>query len=86
MKEDFRQKITEKAMSDSEFKSRLMQDPKAAIAEVTGKNIPAEVKIHVIEEDSNVLNLIVPKKSVDELSDDDLDQVAGGGIIDIWNW
>lgn len=46
----------------------------------TGQKLPAQVKIIIHEEDANTLHLSIPPApaNLSELSDDDLEKVAGG--------
>jgi hypothetical protein len=69
-----------RALADPAFKAELLKDPKAAASEL-GINIPDGVTIHVLENTSNELNLTVPvNPSSAELSDADLELVAGGKL------
>ena len=67
-----------KAWTDQEFKARLKADPKAAMKEV-GMDVPEGVDIEVVESTQEKAHLVIPSKPVGELSDEDLDKVAGGG-------
>ena len=67
-----------KAWTDEEFKARLKADPKAAMKEV-GIDIPGNHTVHVHEAAPDEHHLVIPPKpGPDELSDEDLDKVAGG--------
>ena len=71
-------KLIAKAWSDEDFKARLKADPRAAMAEV-GMSIPDGHTLHVHEGTADEHHLVIPHPPVGELSDEDLDQVAGGG-------
>ena len=75
-----------KAWTDEAFKARLKADPKAAMKEV-GMDVPEGVEIEVVESTQEKAYLVIPPKPVGELSDEDLDQVAGGSSCknDIFN-
>ncbi len=68
-----------KAWADEEFKARLKADPKAAMAEV-GMDLAEGVEIEVVESTLEKIYLVIPPKPepVGELSDEDLEKVAGG--------
>ena len=66
-----------KAWSDEGFKARLKADPKAAMKEA-GIDVPEGVDIEVVESTQEKAYLVIPPKPVGELSDEDLDKVAGG--------
>ena len=70
--------LVAKAWSDEGFKARLLANPKAAMAEV-GMDAPEGVEIEVVESTQEKAYLVIPPKPDGELSDEDLDKVAGGG-------
>ena len=71
-------KIYAQCHRDPEYKKRFLDDPKAVIKE-EGVEVPDTIKIKAVEEsDPNVLTLHLPPKPSEELSDRDLEQVAGG--------
>ena len=69
--------LIEKAAGDEAFRAQLTQDPRAAIAAL-GVQIPAELEIQVFQETADRLCLVLPAVAETELSDDDLEGVAGG--------
>jgi hypothetical protein len=72
--------LIEKCWKDPEFKKQVLSDPKGMLERHTGQKLPAQVKIFVHEEDANTLHLSIPPApgNLGELSDADLEQVAGG--------
>lgn len=74
-------KVTNRAWEDSAFKAKLLNDPKAAIQEVTGLVPPASWTVNIYENTPTMKHLVIPVKppTSGELSDADLEQVAGGG-------
>ena len=70
-------RIRERAVSDSEFRTQLTEDPKAALEAEFGIPVPSEVTIHVHQESMTELHLVVPSAR-DQLSDEELDMIAGG--------
>lgn len=71
-------RLRDKAAKDPEFRRRLIADPHSAISQELGIEIPATQKIKVIEEGANESYLVLPP-AFQDLSDDELEAVAGGG-------
>lgn len=72
-------KVQKKAMVDADFRKELLQDSSAAIAKVAGQSLPEGFKIKVIENDPAYnATFVLPDMPAEELSDDELNQVAGG--------
>lgn len=76
-RQELEQKLIKKAWEDSEFKKQLLSDPKAVIEKETGKSLPENIEIKAVEETSKTVYIRIPKNP-EELSDDELDNVAGG--------
>jgi hypothetical protein len=76
------EKLIAKAMKDETFRKNLLENPKAAIEDETGIRIPNAVNLKVVEEDPSTFYLVLPPKnnpeSEDELSEAELEMVAGG--------
>ncbi len=79
------QTVVNKAWDDVQFKSELVADPKSAIEAATGLKVPTEVNIVVTDqtdEDTVFLNIPTKPNFEDmELTDEQLEQVAGGEIV-----
>ncbi len=71
-------KVVARAWSDPSYKTRLMADPHAVLAEA-GLSIAPDVKINVVENSDKVLNLVLPP-ALEEgaLSEDELEKIAAG--------
>lgn len=74
--------VLERSVTDHEFRQELLNHPRRAIQQALGVSVPANFRLKFIEKDKNVDALVVlpnfqPKNG--ELSDDDLEEVAGGG-------
>ena len=70
--------IHDKSMVDMEFRTRFKTDPNAVIEEISGLQVPAGFKIRVVAPEDADLTIVLPKIETDELSDNDLEAVAGG--------
>ena len=68
--------VRERAMSDAEFRALLLKDPSAAMSELLDMPMPDAVRITVHEESPTDIHLVIP--GVRNLSEEDLDLVAGG--------
>jgi hypothetical protein len=65
-----------KCWADEAFKRKLLADP-AATLKAEGVEVPAGRSIKALADDDKVIHLVIPAKPTD-LSDEDLDKVAGG--------
>ena len=70
--------VVEKASKDDAFRALLLKDPHAAIKQVSGVDIPRSYQINVVEKPVNGMILALQPKVGAELSDDELEAVAGG--------
>lgn len=73
-------KVTEKAGRDEKFRELCNQDIHEAIREVTGKTVPSTFKIQVIDQTGYQFSMTLPPlvKDEEELSESELESVAGG--------
>lgn len=72
--------IDRKLSEDPAWRQQLLADPRAALSELVGMTIPDAVSIEVHEESLTTLHVVIPAVTPDdELSEDDLELVAGGG-------
>jgi hypothetical protein len=71
------QRIRQRAASDADFREQLRSDPRSALAAELGVEIPSEVTVHLHEESLSEVHLVLPP-SQEDLSDADLEMVAGG--------
>ena len=70
-------KIIAKAWRDPVFKAELIANPVAAL-KAEGIDVPAGMAVTVVENTDKQFHLVLPPKPNDELSEEDLDRVAGG--------
>jgi hypothetical protein len=73
--------VMQRAWDDESFKAHLLQNPKAAIKEVTGKEMSDTLTIYIHEDTPILKHLVVPINiATEELNDLELMMVAGGSI------
>ncbi|MGV8121471.1 MAG: NHLP leader peptide family RiPP precursor [Candidatus Xenobiia bacterium LiM19] len=77
---EFLQEIALKASADEAFKKVLMEDPVKVVETKLKAKLPKNFKITVLEEKPDELFIVIPQKSGAELSDAQLESVAGGGV------
>ncbi|MNR86863.1 hypothetical protein D3C72_177200 [compost metagenome] len=68
-----------KAAQDEAFRDALHQAPKATLEAYLGTRFPEGFTINIVENSATELTLVLPPKLSDELSDEALASVAGGG-------
>ena len=72
--------LAARAWADPAFKARLLAEPKAALAE-QGIEYPPGVAVEVHESTPATVHLALPPAPSEELSDEQLDAVAGGDCL-----
>ena len=73
------EEVRKRAAVDELFRKKLLENPNKAISELLGKEVPDSFKIKVIESDPNYhLTVLIPPPVKGDLSEEDLDKVAGG--------
>ena len=75
-------KIIAKAWRDPVFKAELIANPAAAL-KAEGIDVPAGMTVTVVENTDKQFHLVLPPKPNDELSEEDLDAVAGGSTATV---
>jgi hypothetical protein len=72
--------IKRRAMKDPEYRALALSNPNAAIAKITPTPIPAGFKVRFVDNAGANFTVVLPDPvaRVDELSDAELEQVAGG--------
>jgi hypothetical protein len=74
--------VVHKALQDSAFRAQLLANPKAAVEKALNAPLPAGITLKVIEAGKTDFTVVLPyqaKTSANgELSDADLESVAGG--------
>ncbi|MGD1913932.1 MAG: NHLP leader peptide family RiPP precursor [Rivularia sp. (in: cyanobacteria)] len=76
--------IISHALEDESFKQKLLSGSvaaKAAIEQLIGQKLPEDLEINVLEETNNLSYITIPAiASVQEISKEELEAVAGGGV------
>ena len=74
------EQIIKRAQSDRSFRQLCLDNPNLAAEEVVGKELPAGYVLRFVENKSADLTVVLPDAIEEsaELSDTELDQVAGG--------
>jgi len=81
-RQEFEADLIARAGADAAFKQRLLTDARAAIREAYGAEIPPDIEIQVLEEQSDKYYFVIPMPDLPEsgeLTDDQLTAVSGGG-------
>ncbi|WP_338552984.1 NHLP leader peptide family RiPP precursor [Paenibacillus sp. KS-LC4] len=60
-----RQQIIQKAWEDEAFKKQLLADPRAAIKEAFQVEIPEDIEVNAVEEQTNSYYLVIPISPAD---------------------
>ncbi|MDA2917709.1 NHLP leader peptide family RiPP precursor, partial [Nitrospinae bacterium AH_259_B05_G02_I21] len=59
------------ARTDANFKEKLLSNPKAAIQEVLGQELPKQLNVEVHQEDIYTVHVVIPLESKEYVSDYD---------------
>lgn len=71
--------IRKRAVIDKGFRELLIKNPNLAIKQVTGKELPSEFKIKIIESDPNYnMTFVLPEMVTEKISDEELEGIAAG--------
>jgi len=76
-------KVVEQAQKNPKYHAALKSDPRGLLEKQLGTAIPKSVNIKVLEESPDTYYIVLPAfaKEGAELSDSDLEKVAGGGTV-----
>jgi hypothetical protein len=92
-RKEFEAQIVKKAWKDPKFKKELLADPKAVLekelkAVSKDAKLPASMKVNVVEETADTIYLVLPRNPKEvvgkDLSDKDLEAVAGGTLYGVF--
>jgi hypothetical protein len=75
-------RLIERSLEDESLRQALLADPRAALEQALGTRLPEEVQVRAVEETADTIFLVLPSASSvgegGELSDEELEAVAGG--------
>lgn len=75
-------KVIKKAWNDASFKAKLLADPRRAVADAVGVELPAALHVRVHEDTPALSNMVLPvNPAAEDLSDADLEGIAGGALF-----
>jgi hypothetical protein len=75
--------IRNRLAEDPSFRDALLTDPRAAVSDLVGVNIPEAVTIDAHEETLSHLHIVLPAAAAPgDIADDQLEMVAGGTCWD----
>jgi hypothetical protein len=82
-RQEMERMLIERSLQDDAFRQRLLADPKATVEQELGTPLPEGVRVEAVEETAQTIYLVLPSASPlgerGELSDRELEAVAGGG-------
>jgi hypothetical protein len=74
--------LIDRSLEDEDFRQRLLADPKGTMEQELGGRLAESVEVRVVEESADTIYLVLPSASPlgqgGEISDQELDAVAGG--------
>jgi Nitrile hydratase, alpha chain len=74
--------IVQRSIEDEEFRQRLLDDPKGTLEQELGSRLAQSTEVRVVQESADTIYLVLPSASpvgeAGELSEQDLEEVAGG--------
>jgi Nitrile hydratase, alpha chain len=82
---EMERRLIERSLEDETFRQSLLADPKGTMEQELGNRLPESVEVRVVEESADTIYLVLPSTSPlgqgGELSDQELDAVAGGADV-----
>jgi len=77
------EKLVARAVKDQDFRQQVLSNPREVLANEYNVVLPEQITVRVLEEAPNTLSIVLPppEEAVQELSDEDLEAVAGGWYV-----
>jgi hypothetical protein len=77
------EQVIKRSLEDPEFRALALSDASAAIAQVTPKFLPPGFKVRFVDNAGASRTFVLPDPipTAEELTDAELEQVAGGSLI-----
>lgn len=73
--------LNERAWNDEAFRRELLSNPKQTIEKMSGRTLPGQTRVSVLEDTADTIHFVLRRKPVadtGEISDEALGNVAGG--------
>ena len=70
--------ISKNAAEDSSYRESLIANPRGILEKHLGQELPEWMNVKIVEETADTVYLVAPHVPSEELSDEDLEMVAGG--------
>lgn len=82
------QELMHKAAKDEVFREALIRNPKTTLEAHLSTTLPEGLAINVVENTPTELTLVIPPRMTDELEDEQLEAISGGGggAVDAFGW
>jgi len=81
---ELERRLIQRSLQDEDFREQLLADPRAAVEQELGTRLPEGVQVRAVEETAQIIYLVLPDKPAvgqgDELSDQELEAIAGGWL------
>ena len=61
---EMERRLIEKSIEDDAFRRRLLEDPKGAVEQELGTQLPEEVRVVAVEESADTIYLVLPSTSM----------------------